>query len=803
MPAPRPLRAARRALAACAALGLAQIGAIPAQASEGRALQLEVFVNGTSTQLVGAFIEQPDGQLAATHKELKEVGLKPPAGSEDDLVVLDQLPGLVYRYDEPRQRLDVTVPDESRMPHVVDARGEAPPAGKPQAGFGGVLNYVLHGAGSQGAASDPILSSASAQIDARLLTPFGYLQQTGILGTALTRDVNALRLDTTFVASDPETATTYRAGDIISRGPLWARPIRMGGLQIERNFALRPDLVTAPLPSVAGSAAVPSTVDVFVDNLRTFSRDIPAGPYSITNLPTLSGAGTARVVLRDAAGRTVETSLPFFTAPHLLRQGLLDFSVQAGLPRMSYAVESNAYAAQPVGSLSARYGLTDWLTLEAHGEGAAGLYNGGAGIITNAGGFGVLSLAGRASSFEGAQGFQAYAAFETRLLGFTVSLSSQRNIGAFEDLASITSRLSKFDALSWQGSTVLDGFAPQTGTRNLHPPRAVDRVSLGVPAFDRASIGLSFVNVERELGDHSQLAAISYSQTFGLGIAASVNAFADLSNRKDAGIFVGLSMPLGEVGQASLGGTSNRSGAYLTADASRPLGLQPGDYGWRVRHLEGRDQSYSTAAASYRSQIGRVEVVAEQFGRGGRVSAEAEGGIAVTGAGLFLSGRIDDAFAVVDVGAPNVEVFHDNRFVGRTGLGGQLLVPDLRSFQPSRIAIDPSSLPLDAHIAGTSEVVVPAEKAGVRLDFGVRAHDDAAVVILQDGEGKPLRPGSRIRLEGGSEPFVVGYDGRAFLRQLKTSNSVIVESGAGECLANFDFSPRPGEQVVIGPVLCL
>ena len=115
-------------------------------------MQLEVFLNGTSTQLVGAFVEQPDGQLAATRKELMEVGVKPPGtGGGEDTIVLDEVPGLVYRYDEPRQRIELVVPDDRRMPHVVDARGEAPaPVGTAQAGYGAVLNYTLYGAGVKG-----------------------------------------------------------------------------------------------------------------------------------------------------------------------------------------------------------------------------------------------------------------------------------------------------------------------------------------------------------------------------------------------------------------------------------------------------------------------------------------------------------------------------------------------------------------------------------------------------------------------------------------------------------------------------
>ncbi|KYB45530.1 hypothetical protein AB664_06960 [Brucella anthropi] len=58
-----------------------------------------------------------------------------------------------------------------------------------------------------------------------------------------------------------------------------------------------------PLPELSGSAAVPSTVDVYVDNAQRASRSVPSGPFSITNLPIVTGSGMARLVVRDALGR--------------------------------------------------------------------------------------------------------------------------------------------------------------------------------------------------------------------------------------------------------------------------------------------------------------------------------------------------------------------------------------------------------------------------------------------------------------------------------------------------------------------
>jgi outer membrane usher protein len=219
--------------------------------------------------------------------------------------------------------------------------------------------------------------------------------------------------------------------------------------------------------------------------------------------------------------------------------------------------------------------------------------------------------------------------------------------------------------------------------------------------------------------------------------------------------------------------------------------------------VQGKDEesSYRSASGAYRSSVGKAEASVEQYGHGWRISAEAEGALVAVPDGVFASNRIDDSFAVVNVGVPDVEVFHENRPVGRTGSSGALLVPNLRSHQANRVAIDPAQLPVDAHVARTDEVIVPAQKSGVSLNFGVEKETSAAVVVLHR-DGKPIRAGSPVRLQGAQERTLVGYDGRAFLRGLSGSNIVTVELAEGECSATFDYRSDPGRQVVIGPLAC-
>ena len=105
----------------------------------------------------------------------------------------------------------------------------------------------------------------------------------------------------------------------------------------------------------------PGTDEIYINNVKTFSQDVNTGPFLLSNLPAITGSGTARVILRDSSGHTTESVLPFYVSANLLAPGMFDYSVEAGLPRLSYGTTGDRYLGTPLASASARYGAFDWL----------------------------------------------------------------------------------------------------------------------------------------------------------------------------------------------------------------------------------------------------------------------------------------------------------------------------------------------------------------------------------------------------------------------------------------------------------
>jgi outer membrane usher protein len=755
-------------------------------------LQLDVSINGQRTGLIGSFTADAQGQLFVARKELQDLGVRVDPGNDDEMIAIDALPNVTYKYDPARQSVDLALPAERIKPHVI---GPAPieaiaPSGERM--VAGVVNYSLTGSLYEDQGSGPAHAvsvwpnhTLAASLDTRLIGPFGTLATSGIVGDRLTIGDPLLRLDSTWSWSSPERLGTVRVGDVVTRGPSWTRPLRLGGAQVQTNFALRPDLVTAPLPTFMGTAAVPSSVDVFINNTKMYSQQVQPGPFVISNLPLANSSGTASIVVRDVTGRETVQSVQFYNSPVMLKAGLYDYSLEAGVARQNYGMTSFDYDERAVASASLRTGINDVLTLEGHAEAGSGLVNAGAGATMSVLGRSIVSLAGAASHHQGQSGLLGYAAFETGIGPLKLHLSTQRTLGDYQDLASIEP--DRRDT-------------PFLPTSSLSVPKALDIASA---SYSLAETGTSFnLNVvnRRGVDERSLLLNANVTQPLGTRAAFMLSGFHDLAN-DTTGIFAGLSIPLGDLGHAQFGVNRNVDGLGFTADYSKTAALEPGSYGWRVTTTQGHS-SAEAASATYQGSVAKVEAGAAQAHGATEVRATADGSMVVTRSGVFLANRIDDAFAIVDVGAPGVAVAMDNRTVARTNADGVALVPGLRSYQRNRISIDPDVLPADAVVPETTSFVAPADHSGVSVSLRAESSSNAAVVELRRPDGSFVPAGSRGVLVQTGRPFVVGYDGRAFIESLAKVNEARIEIEEARCTATFPFEGHVDSQAYIPGVIC-
>jgi outer membrane usher protein len=382
---------------------------------------------------------------------------------------------------------------------------------------------------------------------------------------------------------------------------------------------------------------------------------------------------------------------------------------------------------------------------------------------------------------DGHFGYQLAGMIQLSGPGFHFHASTQRSFGDFRDIASVTANPNCGVSLPPCSAAPLD---------------ARDQVVLSVPIGDRgAALSLSYTRVQFAVDDLSRLVGVSLTKRIASDGSLFATAFADLEDGRGLGAFVGFTIPLGQNHQTSVSATESSSGLAVTATLAGSA--RDGGMRWQVRDTEGADPNRS-ATFGFGSPVGGIAFGVTQGDGGFRAFAQVDGAIVLTRAGFFLAPRIDDAFAVVDVGFGGVPVFHENRLVGDTNSRGRLLVTGLRSYQGNTIAIDPTNLPVDATVGWTNVTVVPEDRAGVVVRFEVEAGTGTAIVTLRDELGALVAIGSIGRLNDLSDSVIIGYDGMAYLTRLAAQNRLVVQQpGGSSCVAEFPFIPMPGMQAQI------
>lgn len=759
----------------------------------GQDLYLEVFVNGQPRNLIARFTDVGDGVLSADAEDLRTSGILAGDAVTGE-VRLDQIPGLGWRLVAPDQTIRFIVPPDIAAPHELDAGtpAEDTPPGEDAGpavdqGYGVVLNYGLNvetWRGDAGAGGQLV----SGSVDGRLFMPLGVLNHAFVVAPDGDGSHRYRRLETSWRSSFPGRAMQVQVGDIASRGPSWARPVRMGGAMVERNFGLQPDLITIPLAGFEGSAALPSTVEVFSDSIRAYSAEVPAGPFSIRDLPLTGGSGVARVVVRDVTGRETQVDLPFLMSDLLLKPGLADFALSVGRPRLGIGTPGDRYGDDIFGVGTLRYGVTDALTLSAHAEGGRGLQMAGAGAVVRIGHLGTASLGLAGSRSD-------------RGSGALLDLSSSLSIGS----AALSGRLmrtqGRFDDVAAVSAT------PRGARTDRYDfPRQIAQVSLSMPLDSRIGSGASlFLSDIRAPGPVARETALglSFSRRLWGDSSVTLSATSLRGSRRDTTAGVQLQIPLGTRHYAGMQSERRQGGWRHYAQIS---GQSAGDiprWNWRVQADQGDGRSIR-ADAGYENQLGRVEVAARSQSGVQAVGLRVDGAIVASGGGVFLSRPVQDAFAVVDAGAPGVEVSAENRTVGRTGRSGRILVPDLRAYEGNAISIDPLGLPLDAAADATQRVVRPAHRSGATVTFGVQTSTREALIGLVDGQGQPLEVGGRVVLNDDGGDNLVGFDGETFLSGMQEINVIAVSYPDGRrCRAEVAYVDEPGVLTHLQKVPCL
>ena len=631
---------------------------------------------------------------------------------------LDAIPGAKVSLDRSQLVLGLEVPSAQLLPF--DMAQEQADRPEPVSGRGGFLDYDL-------------LLTAGSGVDARLdgLAELGVFNRLGVLTSGLQAsdlagEPSVTRLDTTFTRDLPDRRESLRLGDSLTNGGALAQPVRFAGLQWGTNFATDPSFVTFPTPAIGGLVDQDSVVDVFVNNLRQATGQVPAGPFRIDNVPVVTGAGEVQLVVRDLLGRERIVTQSYYVSARLLRAGLHDYSYEVGFERQRYGERSFAYG-DPLAAATHRYGFSELLTGEAHAAAQPGSASGALGASFRAGNLGVFSGGLGASLDEGSPGGMGQIAYEYQASRFSFGAQTRYATADFV----------------------------QAGDGG-HRTRRVDQLNLGFDLRDLGRVGVLALNQDNRDRETARSLAATYSLAVGPG-SFLLRGAQFIEPDTDWVVTATYALSLGGTRSSSVEVERSQHGQRARAQYRRGRGASDLGLDYRLAAEAGDEARSVDARFSYQTVHGAAELDVEHFDGDDNLRAGVSGSVGLVDGVVRPSRRIGRSFGMVATPG-DVRVYLDNREVGRTDKSGYLMLPALRPYEANRVRLEVEDLPLDARIGSAEAVAVPFERSGVAVDFDVRRERQATAKLL-DASGQPLPAGLQLASGDGTATAWVAKSG--------------------------------------------
>ena len=693
---------------------------------------------------------------------------------------LSAIPGLTYQFDTAQQKLTILVPPSNFAATVVGlASGTREKPMSPEPGF--FLNHDFQ------------VSGSNAQYNVSGFEEVGFFSKLGVLttkfvGQDLTHSPAATRLDSQFVRDFPERMATLTIGDGFSASSPWGRVVNYAGVRWGSKFATQPSFIPFALPTIAGQAAQPSTVDLYVNNVRTSHQSVDAGPFAIHDIPTITPQGDVRMVITDLTGRQQVVSMAFISTPQLLKRGVSDYSYEAGTLRTDFGLKSFGYQSWFVEGTHAR-GLTDSLTVNLRGEVQAHGQTIGAGFdkgLLPIGLFGVGAALSR--NDKGAGGGLAYAHLQHATRAFSFSASAQATTKNFQQVGLAVGE----HATGFVGQAQI---SRAVGRRTTVALAYLRQEKPGLTVYDRNGQSLS------------RFSSISPGLTIGLprGAFFAMSGYYAPELKQRASASMSLIIPLGgrRAVVASTGYQEGKTSPSLEYTEQAPMAT---GWGHRVRASSSNDLQAPgvDAGATYQSRIGTYLFEAgQQKGTGTSWRLGYSGGTVLLHRRLELTRSLTDGFALVDAsGTPGIRVLANNQYIGTTDGHGMAIVPNLPAYNNNVIALDDKDLSLDLDVDLSQKTVVPMPRSGLFINFEAKPNRGAVLkLVTEDGSYPPV--GAVATVNGGQATYEVVLRGDLFVPEISFPATVRVHWDDTTCQATVP-APENARELLprIGPITC-
>ncbi|MCZ1177959.1 fimbria/pilus outer membrane usher protein [Acinetobacter pittii] len=759
-------------------------------------LFLNISINSNASEDLVAVKQSKDGKLYIRSSALRTLRIKIDEHIPDNQwVCINDLNGIQFKYLENEQSLNLKVPPNMLTGYSVDLNGQqitSPQLLKMKPLNAAILNYSLYNTITN---DENVFSGTAEGIFNSAIGNFS----SGVLYNGSNENSYShekwVRLESKWQYVDPEKIRIYTLGDFISNSSDWGSSVRLAGFQWSSAYSQRGDIVTSALPQFSGSAALPSTLDLYVNQQKIYSGLVPSGPFDIKQLPFISG-NEVTLVTTDATGQQSITKKPYYFSSKILAKGINEFSVDVGVPRYNYGLYSNDYDDATFASGAIRYGYSNSLTLSGGAEASTdGLSNLGTGFAKNVLGIGVINADIAASQYKDENGYSALLGLEGRISkNISFNTSYRKVFDNYFDLARVSQvRYLKDNQINAELQNYLN-----------YSALADEIFRAGINYNFYAGYGVYLGYNQIKYSDNSyKLLSTNLSGSLDKNWGFYASAYKDYENHKDYGIYFALRYtPSSKVNAITSVSSDSGSLRYRQEifGLSEP---QIGSFGWGgyVERDQDANENNASVYASYRARAAYLTGRYNRFGDNDQVAVSATGSLVAAAGRIFAANEIGEGYAVVTNAGPQSQIINGGVNLGETDKSGRFLIPSFMPYQVNHIYLDPSYLPLNWNVKSTDQKTVVGYRQGTLVDFG--AHQViSGLVKLVDQKNSPLMPGYTVRING-QQNGMVGYDGEVFIPNLLKQNKLEVDLlDHGSCQVVFTYNSNQYSTKKLGPYVC-
>ena len=741
-------------------------------------LMLGVQINGKAANDFARLVEMNDGKLYASADLIRQWRLRvPTAGGVTyqggTVYSLDRLDGVKWQVNNAQQMLLLNIASTAFTQTVLSASSrDAVQADMPAPGL--FLNHEL-------VFSHLDRDSALAGLfEAGFFSPLG-VATSRFAARDFTNAMAPIRLDTKLVREFPHLMATLTVGDSVSAINPWSRQVTYGGIRWASDFSTQPAFVPIVLPNLAGQATQPSTVDIFVNGVRTSQQKVDPGPFAINSVPVITGQGEVQMVVTDVLGQQQIITQAYISARELLRPGVNEYTYEAGILRRNFGIVSSQY-----GSLflegQQRHGFTNNFTLDGRIETSGKQQTGSIGAEYGLFPLGIIGGGVAGSHSDLGPGALAYIVLQRRArqLGFSGTLQvanstfQQLGMAAGERAPRVQAQFQVTEALGSRSSFSV-GYLRQEN-RSF-----IDAVQAQKPDFSGITAAYSV-----RVGSRMYLtAAANLSHSFKDASSATISLVVPLGARTVASA----------TSMVQQNGTQNSTVQYTQ---QVPIGT---GYGYRVR-TDVADHNRYDAGFTYQTNNGTLDIESSETNSQVNSRLTETGGLVMMHGQIVPSQWLNSSFAVVQVpDASGVRVFANNQYIASTSWRGLAVIPVLAPYNKNTVRLDDQGVPLNIGIDLDEKTVVPMSRTGAFLKFKA-APVKGALFALVTQKGDPVPQGAEVTVVGANATYTVALRGEVFIPEVTFPVRLQVRWAEQSCVAQIDSNETGEPLPKIGPVTC-